>query len=219
MINVKTAMQITDFPIAKINKAGFNPPVRTYPVSLERLKAQILAAGCILVPVYLAKDDVLADGHRRVAVAEELGWETVPAICHTDTPAEVLWVQLNSATMHVTASQWFAAVYHGLPVDVALMPMDIRRNIEELTGLMSREDISRLIELGRSPSIIRTARFVTNYCERADDLEFLKNTILWFIDNQSQFSARRAIAEGAPVDLLIEAIEEGRAIHSQWAIE
>lgn len=216
---MKNAMEIVEFPIGKINKAGFNPPVRTYDVSLERLKAQILAAGSILSPVHIGRGDVLADGHRRVAIAEELGWETVPARVHPDTPAEVLWVQLNSGTMHVTASQWFAAVYFGLPVDVALMPMDIRRNIEELSSLMSREDIARLIELGRSPSIIRTARYVATYCERSDDLDFLKKTILWFIDNQSQFSARRAIAEGAPTDLLIEAIEEGQAIHSQWTIE
>lgn len=212
-------MKVVDYPVAQIKVAGFNPPIRTYPLSLETLQAQIMAAGRILSPIHIGKDDVLADGHRRVAVAKELGWDAVPALIHPDTPADVLWVQLNAGAMPLTPSQWFAAVYYGLPVDIALMPMSIRRRIENLTDLLDRETVARLIELGRSPTIIDTARFVTRYCERGDDPAFLKRTIMWFIDNQSQFSARRAIADGAPIDLLIEAIEEGRPIHSQWAME
>jgi hypothetical protein len=212
-------MKIVQYPIDKIKVAGFNPPKRTYPVSLEALKAQILAAGEILSPVHIGKDDILADGHRRVAVAKELGWETVPAILHPDTPADRLWVQLNAASMPLSAPQWLAAVYYGLPLDIELMPMSIRRRIENLSELLDREELSRLIELGRSPTIVDTARYVTRYCDRGNDPVFLKKTILWFIENQSQFSARRAIADECPTDLLIEAIEEGRSIHSQWSIE
>ena len=212
-------MKVVEYPISKINLAGFNPPIRTYPQSLEALKSQIMAAGSILSPVHIGQGDLLADGHRRVAIARELGMTTVPTILHPDTPVEVLWVQLNAGAMPITPSQWFAAVFHGLPVDVALMPMSIRRRIERLLQLLDREEVTRLIELGRSPTIIDTAGFVVRYCDREGDDEFLKKTILWFIDNQSQFSARRAIAEGCPTDLLTEAIESGSQIHSSWSID
>lgn len=208
-----------DMPIKDIKTAGFNPPVRTTPAALEQLKVQVLAAGGILAPVHIDGDGVLADGHRRVAVARELQMETVPAFIWPEWKAEALWVWLNAGSMDITPSQWFAAVFHGLPLDTANMPMSIRRRIERLSELLDREDVARLIELGRSPTIIDTAAFVARYCEREDDSTFLKKTVLWFLDNQSQFSARRAIADECPPDLLIEAIEEGKGVRSYWDVE
>lgn len=214
-----STLQIIDFPIAHIKTAGFNPPMRTTPAALEQLKTQILAAGRILSPVHIARGDTLADGHRRVAVAKELQMTTVPALVWPDWEAPALWVWLNAGMMDITPSQWLAAVFHGLPLDTANMPMSIRRRIERLSELLDRQEMARLIELGRSPTIIDTAAYVARYCERDGDPAFLKRTINWFIDTQSQFSARRAIGEEAPPDLLIEAIEESRPIHSQWAME
>lgn len=214
----QSVTRVVDFPIKEIKLAGFNPPVRTYPESLEQLKSQILAAGRVLSPVHIGLDNVLADGHRRVAISRELGYETVPAIISDDTPAEVLWVWLNAGSMNITPSQWFAAVFHGLPVDTANMPMSIRRRIERLIELLEPEQVANLIELGRSPTIIDTASFVARYCDREGDPVFLRQTIVWFTENQSQFSARRAIAEEAPPDLLIEAIQDNKPVRSYWDI-
>ena len=208
-----------DMPVNDIKTAGFNLPVRTTPAALEQLKVQVLAAGGILSPVHIDGNGVLADGHRRVAVARELQMETVPAFIWPEWKAEALWVWLNAGSMDITPSQWFAAVFHGLPLDTANMPMSIRRRIERLSELLDNEELARLIELGRSPTIIDTAAYVARYCERDGDPAFLKRTINWFIDTQSQFSARRAIGEEAPPDLIIEAIEEGSQIHSQWSME
>lgn len=220
--------QFTTLPVSEITVADFNPARRVNRTQLSGLLLSIQKHG-ILEPLALTKGKVLADGHRRFACAKLLDMEEVPVAIHIESnlDAPSLWVVLNADSMNLTPAQWLDAVVHGLPLDTAGFPESMKRRILRLKMLLGMESLEELVEGGRSPTILDTAERIAKYCGRGsgrsvnvkvEDEDFLKKTLLWLILIGNSFSARNAIEEEIPVDILEEAIEEGKELRKIWDV-
>lgn len=209
--------QFTHINIDEIVVAEFNPARRVGRAQLSGLLLSIQKHG-ILEPLVLTKDYILADGHRRYACAKLLDLKTVPVAIHDQSPldAPALWVVLNAETMNLTPAQWLDAVVHGLPLDTAGFPESMKRRILRLRVLLGKDTLAELVEQGRSPTILDTAERVAKYCAKKSDEDFLRKTLLWLLLVGNSFSARNAIDEEIPVDILEEAIEEGKILQRIW---
>lgn len=209
----------TDLAPAEIKVSKFNPARRTDRNQLSGLLISIQQVG-ILHPLDLASDNVLADGHRRLACAKILKLPTVPVAIHKESPldAPALWVVLNSETMNLTPSQWLAAVDAGLPMETPGFPESLKRRITQLLEFVGKEGIHQLVDAGRSPHIMDVADRIVRYTDKRDDPVFAKMTVSWLLKSGNVFSARSAIAEEIPNDILIEAIEQSTELVRVWDV-
>jgi len=203
-----------------ITVAHFNPARRTQRSGLGGLMISIQQHG-ILEPLALTRDGVLADGHRRLACAKLVKMTVVPVAIHKelDLDAPALWVALNSESLNLTPSQWLDAVAHGLPLETAGFPDTLKRRIVRLQELIGKDAVMELVEMGRSPNILDNAERIARYCNRRDDMEFIKLAVLWMTEVGNSFAVKAAMEEEIPDALLIEAIESGHALHRVWDVE
>lgn len=203
--------------VDEIQVASFNPARRVNRGSLSGLMISIQKHG-ILEPLALTWNQVLADGHRRLACAKMLDMKDIPVAIHKELmlDAPALWVVLNAESMSLTPAQWMDAVSHGLPLSTPGFPESMRKRITRLKELLGDSIIEDLVEAGRSPNILDTAERVVRFCGRKDDEDFLRKTLLWLVLVGNSFSVKNAIVEEIPVDILEEAISEGRQIHRVW---
>jgi ParB-like chromosome segregation protein Spo0J len=202
-----------------ITVASFNPQRRTQRNGLGGLMISIQQHG-ILEPLALTKTRVLADGHRRLACAKLVKLKTVPVAIHheSELDAPSLWVALNAESLALTPSQWLDAVAHGLPLETAGFPESLKRRIIRLQELVGKDGVMELVEMGRSPNILDSAERIAKYCDRRDDLEFLKLAVLWMTETGNSFAVRAAMDEEIPQDLLLEAIEQGHPLMRVWDV-
>lgn len=211
--------EFTQLAPAEIQVAQFNPLRRTQRNGLAGLMISIQQHG-ILEPLALTKDKVLADGHRRLAVAKLVNLKVVPVAIHHESAldAPALWVALNAESLALTPSQWLDAVAHGLPLETAGFPDVLKRRIVRLQELIGKDGIMELVEMGRSPNILDAAERIARYCGRRDDTEFLKLAVLWMVETGNSFAVKAAIEEEIPEDLLLEAIEQGHSLQRVWDV-
>ena len=180
-----------------------------------KLRREIEEAGRIIVPLIISSDNVLADGHRRLAIAKMLGLETVPVIRDTLTTS-ALWSTLNAASRPVDAGTWMEAVHDGLPLEN--VPELQQRLISDLIRIVGKRTFETLSEKHRSPHILKQARWVGRHCGDLSD-KFLRTVILWFESCGMQLRARKAIDADCPPEVLLAAIKENRPIREYWGIE
>lgn len=193
--------------------APFNPPSRTEKRALTKLRADAEKRGRIVVPILITKDDFVADGHRRLTVARELGFERVPVIREDDTLAS-LW-GMNGTQSPTTRKTWMQAVREGYPLEY--VPDEERALISDLIRVAGKKLFDQLADNHRSPYIGKTARFVAGYCSDTSD-KFVKRVILWFEECGTQNAARDAISAKCPADVLLSAINDMRQIRQYWGI-
>jgi ParB-like chromosome segregation protein Spo0J len=204
-------------PVVDVHTSHFNPARRTDRASLTGLLLSIREHG-ILTPLSLTRLYILADGHRRLAVAKILKLETVPVAVYDEYALDEhqLWVLLNGDTLNLSAAQWLAAVHAGLPLDTPGFPDRIRDRIARLQKLVSRTELDLLVEEGRSPMILDAAERVCRYLGEKNGDEFLKLTLHWLIVTGNAWSIRGALQDEVPPDLLKEAITTNTNIGRVW---
>jgi hypothetical protein len=185
-----------------INTAKWNPPGRVSKAALGTLREQIEMAGGILIPLALGKGDVLADGHRRLAVARELGHPTVPVRRFPEFEPDWLWARLNAGTKAVGAKTWGQAVRGGLRVE--LLPPPDRRKVSELIRILGKRRYDDLMDNGRSTGILYWAVRLGHYCGDESD-KSIRAWIMWLDKHDMQYPARQAMERECPEDVLLGA--------------
>lgn len=195
--------------------APFNPEQRTKPGALTKLKEAIEKAGEIIVPLIVTMDNFVADGHRRLAIARELNYESVPVIRKDWTLAD-LWSLLNGGNMPVGRKGWMQAVREGMPLE--FVPEKDRKVISDLIQVVGRKMFEKMTDEGRGPQIVVVARAVANYCGHQNDDKFTLKVIKWFIECATLNDAKTAARTGCPPNVLIAAIEEKQKIRQSWGL-
>lgn len=194
--------------------APFNPANRTTSKAVTGLKKKIEQAGEIIVPLIVTFDNYVADGHRRLTVAKELGLDSVPIVRRNLNLAD-LWGILNGGNMSVSKKTWMQAVREGMPIEC--VPEAERNLISDLMRVTGRKLFERIADEGRGPSIVGVARYVARYCKDDTD-KFAKELIVWFMECGTLRDARVAIQTGCPPEVIVSAVKEGRSIRQTWAL-
>lgn len=194
--------------------APFNPPIRTSPRALIKLRSEIEEAGEIIIPLVVTYDNFVADGHRRLTIARELGYEVIPIIRKDYNLAE-LWSVLNGGIMPVNRKSWIQAVREGMPIEC--VPDGDRRVISDLIRVMGKKAFNKIVDDGRGPSIIVVAQYIAKYCGNDND-DFVRKIIEWFLECNSVKEGGDAVRSKCPPEILISAIENKRKINQYWGL-
>ncbi len=204
----KSQYVINMVSVDELRAAKFNPNKRTTPKNLSGLMSSVAANG-MPVPIVITEDKHVGDGHRRLACAKLLGWTEVPAVVWPGKTAEQIWSTLNAHQMNMTAAQWLEAVVCGMSIDQPEIPRRLANDIRELLEILDQDTVWRLIEEGRSPDILSTAKYINRKIEWSDR-EHLVATIKWLIEYNASNKARNIISGAYDVGILAEAIESNR---------
>ena len=201
--------EFVDVLIVDLKPARFNPTKRTLPKNLGGLISFIVQNG-MPVPIVVTEDMEVGDGHRRLACAKSLGWETVPTVVWRGKTAEEIWSILNAHQMNMTPAQWLEAVVCGMSVDQPEIPRKLANLIREMIDTLDEELVWRIVEDGRSPDILSTAKFVNRKIGWEDKGEQLSKTVQWLLDFSASFKVRQVISGDYDLDVVADCIDNHR---------
>ena len=194
--------------IDSLTPAKFNPAKRVTGKSFGKLQASIKANG-ICQPLAVTKDSTVADGHRRLASAKALGFETVPVIVHQDVGVEKLWILANSTSQPVSLSQLFSAWHQGLNLDEEGFPTSPRAIIKAISETLTQKTIDRLFNEGRSPNVFAQGKSIVAYSGLKGSSENIDLAVNWILDHPVSMRIREYYAAGGSPALLKHLIENG----------
>lgn len=135
----------------------FNPKKRVLGNKLAPLVKSIKESGGVLTPVMVGRDNVIGDGHRRVAAAKIAGIEQVPVLHNKwKTGAEIFRTTNNDkVVMKMDASQYLQTyVLSGFLMDLIPPGSTAEEKINEAMSLVSRRTISDVMEHGKSATFV-----------------------------------------------------------------
>lgn len=201
--------------VEEIHPAGFNPAARTDTRATRALMADIRGRG-ILVPLIVGRDNILADGHRRLACAKALGIQRVPVVRY-DAPAEELYT-INTTARPLRTSDWFAAYAQGLAP--GSVNNKTARDILEIERLIGNDAARAMAARGRSPHILTWARRAAIYCNDPTD-EFVREALRWLDECNQQFALRKAldVPPTIPPETLKMAIVNRQKLAFTWTVD
>lgn len=167
---------IPGFPISKLKGAKYNPPKRGKDKGFTHLVKSLAAIG-LIDPITITKDGMIINGHRRVAAAKELGWETIEAIVYIgEASPEEVYAQVNATALKLNGHQNLQVYLHNPNAVTERARSNFAREAERYGVAMLKE----LAAKGMSLNILRTARRVAAYLDIEDDKQ-TKTIAKWLI--------------------------------------
>ena len=192
-------------PVDEIRTALFQPKDRTEKQALRKLMRTIKEAGRVIMPLVIAADGTLADGHRRLACAKALGLTHVPVLFEGGDPGW-LFAIINGGIMPPKAKTWGGAVAEGL--DPTLVPGEARGWILDMVRLLGIEGFADMATR-RSPAIMPTVYRLAHYVGDESD-DFLRAALVWMDKYSMVRPAIDAMRDCAAPEALIAAVREDR---------
>ncbi len=192
-----------------LKAAPWNPIKRTELRNLTPLRESMEQYGFFAhQPIIVANDATIVDGHRRWTVAGILQIEEVPVSIVDMEPGE-LWAVINGTRLDVTGAQALEAYARGL----TQRPPKLARMMDRLESIVGAEGMIELGQRGVSPHIAHQAKRIGNYCGYGDDVDFLRMTVWWLVNNrQMNIITSRAIKEEIDPATIELAIRQGKPL-------
>ena len=100
-------MRFKQFAVGDLKMSAFNPPVR-HVQGMPALMKNIKENG-LIVPIVIANDCTIVDGHRRYVGMKKLGYKKIPCVQH-NTSSHLLYdsmfLNANKDTMQLNGNQY-----------------------------------------------------------------------------------------------------------------
>ena len=213
---INTSKRITTVAVNSIRLLPQNPPIRTNKSNLQTLLTYMrerMAEGLPpLAPsdrLLIGKDNILGDGHRRLAALKILGVQHVQVEFDPTRTAAEIWRDRNSANT-LNAQQVSAAAALGL--DMQFWPYRVRRSADQLLSLAGDNAVELVVSSGISVSIVSVLRTAMGYCGRHDQA-FGFALLRWMIVFNAQRLMRHIVDYRLmPPSAIVAAVNEGRAL-------
>jgi hypothetical protein len=177
--------------------------------ALTALTKSIRQDGLQYPPLVIRKADgngyTIIDGHRRVKVARELQWPSMPVIVSSQGDAKRLFAAVSGANKPLTAVDWVEVHVGG----GELPPGGTATNIRQIDQEMGREFLKELIEKQLSPAIWTFASKVLKYTGL--DKTEKPAVVRWLAKHKLTQSVMAAIKMEMVPHKLVKAFKEDRA--------
>lgn len=204
-------MKIVSVPCKKIRFAPYNPKDRTDKRNLSKLMASMKQYG-LLVPVLLKEDFGLIEGHRRVASAMALKWESIPAIV-TNADGEVLYREIGDNVKRM-GNRDTLGIWLKEPKAVPNRASSSLFRIEEEIG---RPLLQKIYDKGLSHRVYYVATRLSKYCETTSK-DFLIDAIHWLLKFRIIGDARKAMDQQESPLVIRKAINQMKPIALKLAV-
>lgn len=197
--------------ISKLKFNGFNPASRTRRTKKFLELRESMGRHGQLAPITVAKDYMILDGHRRTAVAIDLGWREIMAVM-SGVNAQLAWAEMVQTTVGIDGKQAVEATAQGL--DPAYLSAGRRQDVEQLQA-MAGEQYAQLAAKNVGLHVVKIVRRVRGYLEWGEDENH--TILMWLLDHAMQYQARKLI-EADPFNerntraVIEAAIRSGRPI-------
>ena len=201
-------MEIRMVPVASVIAASYNPASRTAR-SLPWLKASIEKHG-LLYPLLTNAKMKLIDGHRRLQVVKDLGWESVPVLIAAGDPA-ILYGEVSTTSKKLSGNE-LLRVFLAEPLAVQER---IREKMEVMLATCGRRNLETMVKRGMSYAVFKRAQQIANYLDM-DDAKFLARIVKWFI-RCGTTNVTRAMAAGIPKRILLDAIRNNKDLLAKYS--
>lgn len=172
---------------------------------LNQLKNSIVKVGLQYPPLVISKPDgkyQIIDGHRRIAVMRDLGWDLIPVIV-TEGDSKELFAAVSGNVAKMKSFEWVSVHLAGGAVPSG----PIKVCITKLEQNMGKEFLERLAKKKSSPGIWNVANRVVRYIE-LDESE-RRSVLLWLADVGTQVVSAYMTGMNQPKELL-KAFQEKR---------
>ena len=195
---------------AKLIGANYNPSIRTGKNELKKLMESIKKYG-ILNPVLIDDKSNIIDGHRRIACAKALKISAVPVITvDAKLKKDKYYEQINTTSRKMLPNEMIYIFINGGNV-----PESATKKIERLQTVLGAVNLKKLANKFVSVSVLTRGNKIGKYCGDPSN-EFLRNCIMWIVNNKQSYQVRKALEDSIPVATLKTAIKENRPLKRNW---
>lgn len=149
-------------PVAKLKPNGFNPKPRTMRSQKFLELREFIARHGMYAPIVIARDFTIIDGHRRAAVAIDLGWAEVTCVM-ISAGAQEAWAEMVQTTLGMDGRQVLAATAQGMAPEF-LRPVAQKR-AKLLRAIAGDDYYQELAAQGVSVGVVGVVTRLRNYLE------------------------------------------------------
>jgi hypothetical protein len=208
-----TAKKVVVLPINSLRPAPYNPSGRIRLPVLKPLMDSIREIG-LLYPLLIDNQKQVIDGHRRLEVVKQLGWEEVPTITVHSNQTEQVYASVNTTARKMGGNEslcvWLKcrdAVSARQRVQYAYM--------EDVLGA---DRVEKAAEAGYSYRLFDTARRLSRYCD-IQTPEFIKEAFDWLVDYATIGQVMKAMEGGEPAKVFVDAIRRKRSVRLRLTVD
>lgn len=194
-------MELVRVNLKDLNSIGYNPEVRTKKSNLKEMEASLKEFGQI-APLVISRDNVIIDGHRRVAAALNSGITSLWAVI-TDIDKATGFSEANRTSRKMNGRELFEAWRSG-----GKLPKSVQKAYDELSTYLSQEDFDLIADHRKDPmSTARNeVRPLLEYLELEPTKENKRKVLLWMCVNNATHAARRARFSFVNKNIILEYI-------------
>ncbi len=200
--------------VSSLKSTVYNSPTRIGERALAKLLESVRQFG-IIMPLVIKPDGTIIDGHRRFAVAKQLGLSTVPVVVYEEGDVDVVYRQLNESTRAVSGHEWLHIYLNGGQVSNGTA-----RKIKRLVGWYGSDEVLfKLHGAGMGASISDSVGFVAGVLGiEINDLESHRKVLVWIISNRRQGLIKGLMQRGVKINrvALWKAIEDNTDPELRW---
>lgn len=197
--------------LSSIKNAEYNPVRRVTGQRMKSLIASMSKIG-LLYPIIIDPTNTIIDGHRRVAAARELGWQTIAARVVDREDRDQVYAEVNVTASRMTGNDALG-VWLSCPAAVSDAQ---KRDFEAMEASLGRVLVKRIYNVGMSSRVWLTCRRIARHCERTNDTEFLKKAAVWLIDTAVVGQVMKSLEAGIHPSQLVKAINENKPLRQKW---
>ena len=199
------APQFRELRVADVKPADYNPANRVLKEHIRELIDSMSRVG-ILYPILVNTKNQVIDGHRRLAAAAELGWETIPGVV-TDADADDLYATVNATARRMNGND---ALNVWLKRPRAVTPL-LRARFENMLEVFGARRMDRIARSGGSIKTFNFSRQLAAYCGR-EDSEFVCAVADWLMEHPVARVAQQAMASGEKPATIAKAVRDNRPL-------
>jgi hypothetical protein len=206
-------MQVHKQKISELKNAGYNPASRIEQQKIKPLMRSLDKYG-ILCPISIDKNNVIIDGHRRVAGAKELGWDTIPAITITsDASSDELYSTINTTARRMNGNEQLY-VWLRNPLAVAEATQRLCQKAQDDLG---RDLLIKMARSGFSITMYRWAMEIRAYLGN-ERPAFMKKIVNWLLKHRNTKVVHSLISLKQPPEVILKAINEDKPIAARYTV-
>lgn len=198
--------------VEDVKGAPFNPSKRLDRRRLGKLIRSLADVG-LLYPILVDEHYAVIDGHRRLAAARELGWETIEARIVTGNRNQ-LYASVNETSAKLSGNETLAV---WLSEPDAVSPR-VAKTLTAMTESLGRVLVKKICEAGLSSRVWNTTCRIGRYLGDESKV-FLQAVARWLVDVATIGQVMKALEAGVSSSALLRAIRNMKPLPLRQAEE
>jgi len=211
-------MKFRQFAVGDLKMSAFNPPVR-HVKGMPALMKNIKENG-LIVPITIANDRTIVDGHRRYVGMKKLGYKKIPCIQHNTSSHELydqMFLNANKDTMLLNGNQYLWRYMNGAVIPDRFLARI--RSLELWLGKRySKGMFHRILDKGHSASTYQNTMGIYRKYTKLTSKKEMKELAYYLLNVGSNYSVKSAIEFFISVEALTQFVQERKVIKADFKL-